>query len=84
MSLEHPGKGLVAVNNNIDAAHGGAPGNRVNSSAQVVGRQRFKAVNFYPWPEYMTSAGLGSAAMKGARDEKQTIMAPHAWLKAHP
>ena len=29
------------------------------------------SLNFYPWPEYMTSGGLGSAAMKGARDQNK-------------
>ena len=55
------------VNNDLAAA----AAHRLQSDATAVGRQRFKAVNFYPWSEYMTSAGLGSAAMKAQRERNK-------------
>ena len=56
----------VAVQDNIANAE-----NRLTSGATTVGRQRLRAVNFMPWPEYMTKHGLGTDAMKASRESTQ-------------
>ena len=47
-----------------------ADANRRTISLHTGGRQVLKKLNFFPWPEYMTSHGLGTDEAVAAKDSK--------------
>ena len=43
-------------------------GNRATKSLSTAGKQNLKKINFFPWPEYMTSHGVGTNEAVQAKD----------------